>query len=311
MAARARSTATFTLAARRQRRSVPPIAASAASRTFSCTLSSGKTLDTWNVRPSPSRVRSATGWFVMSRPERWIEPAVGRYSPDRRLKSDVLPAPFGPMIPSSSPSATSRLTSATIFAPPMSSPRLRVARIGGFMPRVLRSLLFERGDGRLDVAGRDRLEDLHGEMAAGARNELHLEHRLQHRVILRTDPLLALGCEELPALERRDLLRGVHAALGKCPTDHLRGDEAVRCEEIGHGMAVLGHPFDEGGVHRVARSLVDVMRKQRHTLHERADRVITRPVREPGDDRHLLCDALLLQGLPHRCRVRRVRPRDE
>ena len=36
---------------------MPPIAASAASRTFSCTLSSGKTLDTWNVLPSPSRVR--------------------------------------------------------------------------------------------------------------------------------------------------------------------------------------------------------------------------------------------------------------
>ena len=54
--------------------------------------------------------------------------------PEKRLNSDVLPAPFGPMIPRSSPFATSRLTSTTIFAPPMSSPRLLVARIGGFIP---------------------------------------------------------------------------------------------------------------------------------------------------------------------------------
>src|SRR5579885_759404 len=112
------------------------------------------------------------------------------------------------MIPRSSPSATSRLTSTTIRAPPMSSPRLRVARIGGFN----RSLL-ERRDRRLDVAGRDRLQDLGDEVAAVPGDELHEEHRLDHRVIRRPDVLLALRCEELPALERRDLLRGVRAAL--------------------------------------------------------------------------------------------------
>src|SRR6266404_7473239 len=133
--------------------------------------------------------------------------------PDRRLNSEVLPAPFGPMIPSSSPSATSRLTSATMVAPPMSSPRLRVARIGGFMPRPPAFALLERRDRRLDVSCRDRLQHLDGEVAAGGRQELHLEHRLQHRVVLRADVLLALWREELPALERADLLRGVRAAL--------------------------------------------------------------------------------------------------
>ena len=86
---------------------MPPSAASAASRTFSCTVSSGNTLETWNVRPSPSRVRRNGGWLRDVPAARWIEPAVGRYSPDSRLNSEVLPAPFGPMIPSSSPSATS------------------------------------------------------------------------------------------------------------------------------------------------------------------------------------------------------------
>src|ERR1043165_2985810 len=109
------------------------------------------------------------------------------------------------MIPSSSPSATSRLTSTTIRAPPMSSPRLRVARIGGFVNR----LLLERRDRGLDVPRRDGLQHLDAEVAVLRRHELHLEHRLQHRVILRTNPLLTLRREELPPLERADLLRSV------------------------------------------------------------------------------------------------------
>src|SRR5665213_2827686 len=121
--------------------------------------------------------------------------------PDRRLNSDVLPAPFGPMIPSSSPSATSRLTSATMFAPPMSASRLRVTRIGGFMPQRPAVALLERRDRRLDVARRDRLQHLDAEVAAARRHELHLEHRLQHRMVGRADVLLALRREELPALE--------------------------------------------------------------------------------------------------------------
>ena len=65
--------------ARRQSRSVPPSDASAASRTFSSTVSSGNTLDTWNVRPSPSRVRRNVGWSrdVAARAARSV-PAVGR-----------------------------------------------------------------------------------------------------------------------------------------------------------------------------------------------------------------------------------------
>src|SRR5918911_2735643 len=109
--------------------------------------------------------------------------------PESRLKNDVLPAPFGPMIPSSSPSATSRLTSATMVAPPMSSPRLRVARIGGFIPWRAGRLLLERRDGRLDVARRDGLHDLDDEVAALAGDELHEEHRLDHRVVRRADEL--------------------------------------------------------------------------------------------------------------------------
>src|SRR5437868_12756946 len=124
------------------------------------------------------------------------------------------------MIPSSSPSATSRLPSTTILAPPMSSPRLRVARIGGFIPTGRPSLLLEGRDGRLDVSGGGGLRHLHDEVVVGARQELYLEHRLQHRVIRGADELLALRREELPALERADLLRRVGAALLQGAADH-------------------------------------------------------------------------------------------
>src|ERR671936_1148664 len=156
--------------------------------------------------------------------------------PDSRLNSDVLPAPFGPMIPSSSPSFTSSETSATIVAPPMSSPSDRVARMGvaPTCPRGLR----ERFDGWLDVPGRDRLDHLRRPRAP-LLHQLNLEHRLEHRVVLRADPLLALRREELVALERGDHLADVVAVrLLDRVHDQLRGDESVRREEVGNLMAL-------------------------------------------------------------------------
>src|SRR6476661_5705132 len=167
--------------------------------------------------------------------------------PEKRLNSDVFPAPFGPMIPRSSPFATSRLTSTTILAPPMSSPRLRVARIGGFIRSGAARLLLERRDGRLDVARRDDLRHLGDEVTALPGDELCLEHRLDHRVVGRADELLALGRLELPALERTDLLRRVGAALLQRPADHERRVEAVRREEVRHAELVLRVPLDQVG----------------------------------------------------------------
>ena len=99
---------------------------------------------------------------VTSRPCSSTLPAVGRRSPESRLKSVVLPAPFGPMIPTNSPAETSSETSATIRAPPMSSPRFRVARIGAevaTIPEVRESplaLRLRRGD-ELALDPRDHL----------------------------------------------------------------------------------------------------------------------------------------------------------
>src|SRR5215207_4304857 len=105
------------------------------------------------------------------------------------------------MIPRNSPSRTSRSTSATMVAPPMSSPRLRVARIGGASPM-----------GVLVLEGRDRWRDSpHRERCDRDRLPLSthspqpdVEHRLEHGVVGLPDLLLALRADEPPALESGD-----------------------------------------------------------------------------------------------------------
>src|ERR1051326_9126938 len=54
----------------------------------------------------------------MRSPRKRISPDVGRCAPTRQEKSVVLPAPFGPMMPKTSPSATSKLTSASASRTP-------------------------------------------------------------------------------------------------------------------------------------------------------------------------------------------------
>src|SRR3954453_904237 len=170
----------------------------------------------------------------MSRPRSSMRPAVGRQSPESRLKSVVFPAPFGPMMPSNSPSATSSETSATIFAPPMSSPRLRVARTGGFVTRRSTSVgLREWMDGRLDVPRRNRLDPLRLPVAVVLLEERDDEHRLDQRVVSLADPRDAFRPEELPALERRDHLVDVVTVLLHRVAHHQCRVEAVGREEVG------------------------------------------------------------------------------
>src|SRR5690242_5003009 len=105
-------------------------------------------------------------------------PLVGRRNPETRLNSVVLPAPFGPMTASSSPSRTSSPTSATIVAPPMSSPRFLVARIGDALTRgdCLRASGLHGDDRRRRVVRRRGAGDDGGEAAVLA-HELDPEHR--------------------------------------------------------------------------------------------------------------------------------------
>src|SRR5271155_4656315 len=61
---------------------------------------------TWYVRPTPSRHRAAASSLVTVRPAKRTSPAPGARSPEMRPNRLVLPAPFGPTIPTVSPGPT-------------------------------------------------------------------------------------------------------------------------------------------------------------------------------------------------------------
>src|SRR5829696_6873447 len=123
-----------------------------------------------------------------------MRPDVARRKPESRLNSEVLPAPFGPITPRNSPGATSSETSATIVAPPMSSPSFSVARTGAMLAgprRASAPLALEAGDRRRRLVGGRRPEHLRLPCLPDLAQR-HAEHRLQHRVILRPDRLPSL-----------------------------------------------------------------------------------------------------------------------
>ncbi len=77
--------------------------------TFLTTGTFGNVLIVWNVRAIPRRQILYAGIGVMSRPLNKILPELGLSEAEIRLKSVVLPAPFGPMSPMISPCSTWKL----------------------------------------------------------------------------------------------------------------------------------------------------------------------------------------------------------
>src|SRR5690242_5580472 len=71
---------------------------------------------TWYVRPMPSLLRAAGSSLVTVRPAKRTSPAPGARSPEMRPNRLVLPAPFGPTIPTTSPGpmASDRSSAMTI-----------------------------------------------------------------------------------------------------------------------------------------------------------------------------------------------------
>src|ERR1700742_1213584 len=69
---------------------------------------------TWYVRPMPSRHRPAASSLVTVRPANRTAPALGARSPEIRPNRLVLPAPFGPTMPTVSPAPTARDRSSAI-----------------------------------------------------------------------------------------------------------------------------------------------------------------------------------------------------
>ena len=102
-----------------------------AARRCSRTVSRGNTRAAWKVRPRPRRAATWGGRPVMSRPSSAIRPRSGLTAPAMQLKSVVLPDPFGPMIPTSSPAPTVRSMSASAVTPAKRLVSPATSRTGG------------------------------------------------------------------------------------------------------------------------------------------------------------------------------------
>ena len=109
---------------------------SAATSTFSRTVSEPKTSSRWKVRAMPSRARRCGRLPRRSTPSRTTRPAVSACRPVMTLNSVVLPAPFGPISPVTWPGLDVEVDPARATTPPKRTsalatssrvPRLRAA----------------------------------------------------------------------------------------------------------------------------------------------------------------------------------------
>src|SRR4051812_3780310 len=112
----------------------------------------------------PRRARSLGGSAPIASFCRKICPELARKWPAIRVKSVDLPAPFGPMMPRSSPASTSRLTPRTAWIPPKLRLSSATRSIRGSLGRNgAHELLLRPGRGNELTTG----HDVHGDEVAG------------------------------------------------------------------------------------------------------------------------------------------------
>jgi hypothetical protein len=85
----------------------------------------------WKVRAIPARAFSSGAFPVTSFPANRIRPPLGFSTPEIRLKAVVLPEPFGPIKPTSSPFATEKDTPSRARTPPKLLASASTARSAG------------------------------------------------------------------------------------------------------------------------------------------------------------------------------------
>jgi hypothetical protein len=85
---------------------------------FSMTVRLAKILVSWKVRPMPSANTLSGAMLVIRRPPRYTSPASAFAYPVITLNRVVLPDPFGPISPATSPSPISTVQSSSARTPP-------------------------------------------------------------------------------------------------------------------------------------------------------------------------------------------------
>ena len=107
------------------------VGASAPARMFSSTLTSSNSSSDWNERRNPLRARLAGDHLVIGLSPRLIRACAGFTKPVTASMIVVLPAPLGPMSPTTSPGCTSKLTSSTATTPPKRTVRSATVSAAG------------------------------------------------------------------------------------------------------------------------------------------------------------------------------------
>src|SRR6266700_6191620 len=125
----------------------------------------------------PSRQRAAASSLVTARPSKRTSPASGARSPEMRPNRLVLPAPFGPTIPTTSPGPTANERSSAMTT----RPNLFVTWSSSSRGLVIRLLVrrLERS-GERHVRHQRIVDDLHGIAPLGAGLPLHADARGVH-----------------------------------------------------------------------------------------------------------------------------------
>src|SRR5215467_1412040 len=193
---------------------------------FSATVRERATVGCWNVRARPSLVRTCTGSPVIAFPASSTWPAVARVCPVTTSNSVVLPAPFGPAMPSTSPGPTSNETSATARRPPKSL-RISIACSTAGRASSLATLLFQPR-GSLIGACRVRVGRDQNLLAV-----LDLERQVRHaearvgRVI---------GVRIAGVVRVREAVGAADTAVGGVLDDLVHGREVVRVTGLFHRL---------------------------------------------------------------------------
>ena len=164
----------------------------------------------------PARARACGGSARDVLPSRRMRAGIGRSAPAIRLKSDDLPAPFGPMMPSAAPASTPRsILSATTTEPKAfdsfssSQDHASAAPVG------------------VPGRGRRRSHASRGRSRSGDRLHLAAHRNLRRRLVVDDDEIVLAVVLQPPlaADERRlgDVLGGEGRQVGAVPL-HRAGD---------------------------------------------------------------------------------------
>src|SRR5438093_8701360 len=197
---------------------------------FSRTVMDGKDRTIWKVRPIPRRAIRYGGIPVIGASSQRMSPASGRVSPLMQLRSVVLPAPLGPMMPNTWPGSTVTVTPARALTPPN---RLLTSRTASrLMPAP--TLTLPRGRGREMARGScagfaQRLTEIPEREPALAAEEVDHAARDEDHADRQQHSQPNLGIHRLGA------------AAGQRLDDEFQGDGPGHRSQDGAGPANHGH----------------------------------------------------------------------